>query len=205
MLVGTSSPVAATTCYDPGTILLFATAGAQQLFGVSADEMMLPPLPTDAGQVCFTSSTTRYDCVRWGAITEPVTDFFGAGDTTAAAAPPMNQALLRIATTPVVADDWIVSGPTPGAPNDDPPWMLPDAGPTPDAGIDAGATDAGPAPDARPPIDARVRPDARDYYLDLEARGGAGCSCRSGNPADAGGLVLVLLAAALTVGRRSGA
>jgi hypothetical protein len=184
-LIGVVVPVTATTCFEAGWHWLFATPEAEAALGVPADAPLYWPLPAGAGQVCFVSSTTRYDCARWGTVTVPATDFFGAEDTTSALAIPDGVALARIATTHVVAVDFALQTPTPRQPNDGTPWFPPDAGPTPDA---APRPDAAPTPDAAPPADARVdaapRADAGDdAYLDVHPVGGATCACRVGRPA----------------------
>ena len=73
---------------------------------------------TTHGQVCFSSSATRYDCVRYGTLATPVPDFFGVGDTSATLAPPDGISLARIDRTHVVIDDWQLATPTPGDFND---------------------------------------------------------------------------------------
>jgi MYXO-CTERM domain-containing protein len=196
-VVDTQSLVAGTTCFGADTYYLIATSAAKSLFDTDADVSMAPLIPAAAGQVCFISSSTRYDCVRWGSITTPVVDFFGAADTTEAPAPGDGIALERIATTHVVEDDWALDAPTPRGPNDGTPWSPPDAGPTPDA---FPPPDAG--PDAGPEPDAWILPDARPVFdanpqgfLDLEAGGGAACSCTGGTAAP--GTFALLLAAGL--------
>jgi hypothetical protein len=166
------APVTVTTCYPADTYLLVGVP---------------PAFPAEARQACLRSSGTIYDCVRWDGVTVPVHDLFGPDDDSAAAPPPSGYALARIGDTEVVADDWIVAEPTPGAPNDNPPVDPPDAGPHPDA---APPADAAPRPDAS--TDARASSDARDdTFLDLDAQGGAGCGCQGG--ADASALVALAL------------
>ncbi len=193
--VGSINPVVGTTCWGPDTYMLFATTAAQTSFDTGADRSIVPALPVDAGQVCFTSSATRYDCVRWGTIATPVHDFFGASDDSTVAAPASGTALARIATTHVIADDWVGLAPTPRGPNDGTPWSPPDAGPVPDAGPDAGVPiDAAPTPDAFIFPDAGQRLDARsDRYLDLTPRG-AGCGCSGSGGGGRGSLALLLVA-----------
>ncbi len=201
-VVGTTALVSQTTCYGAPTYFLLATSAAVTWFGITADRQVVPALPSAAGQACFVSSQTRYDCVRWGPITTAVEDFFGVGDATSAQAPPDGQSLSRTDHTNIVSADWSVLSPTPRGPNDGTPWTPPDAGPTPDAGAPADAgPDAGPRPDAAVIPDARPVGDASDQrYLDLDPAGGALCSCRTG----AGGTasVLLLLGAIALVGRR---
>lgn len=191
-IVGTTTLVATTTCYEPGRYFVLASPRADAALGMSADHLGAPALPTDAAQVCFEGTSTRYDCVRWGTIAQPVTDILGFSDATSAAPPPDSQALSRVAVTHVIEDDWQVTSPTPGGPIEDPPWVPVDAGPMPDASAvvdagpgdgDAGAIpDAGGAPDAgEMTVDARVSIDAKnERFLDLDPAGGADCSCRVG-------------------------
>ncbi len=205
--VDTQGLVPGTTCYGPDTYFLIATGGALAFFGVDADVSAAPLLPAAAGQVCFISSTTRYDCVRWGSITTPVVDFFGPTDATSATPPGDGVALERVAVTHVVEFDWTLDEPTPRGPNDGTPWTPPDAGPTPDA---APPLDAEPVFDAGPPPDAALFPDAgppadarNQDFLDLDAQGGAMCSCRGGTTrGEAAGQGLLVLVAALALRRR---
>ena len=196
------APFAVTTCFGAGTFLLLATPQAETTFGVSGAGGP-PAMPAAARQICLRSSATVYDCVRWDGITTAVHDLFGPTDDTTAVAPPPGLALARIAESHVVAEDWIVAEPTPGAVNDGTPWDPPDAGPVPDAGPDAGpdaaVPDAGPVPDA---AEGPGAPDARDdRFLDLDAGGGAGCGCAAQRRG--GDLALILVAFALAMRRRS--
>jgi len=204
--VDTAGLVAGTTCFGADTYFLLATPAAMSFFGTDADVQQAPLIPAAAGQVCFISSTTRYDCVRWGTINTPLVDFYGPSDTTTAMPPGDSMALERRSSTHVVAVDWAVDSPTPRGPNDGTPWSPPDAGPTPDARppVDAG-------PDAGPPPDAWLLPDAHPVhdaspqgYLDLTATGGATCSCTggTGTPGALGGNLLLLAAAVLLLHRR---
>jgi hypothetical protein len=204
--LGAAAPFAATTCFGADTYFLFATAAAASAFGVEADHGVVPPLPAD-GQLCFASSTIRYDCVRWGVVSAPIADFFGPDDASAAVSPPAGIALARVATTHVVSVDWGLAEGTPRGPNDGTPWFPPDAGIDGGGAIDAGAeadggegeVDAAAADAAEPD----ARPDARnDSFLDLEAAGGASCGCRSGGGGGGGGSVVVVVAAIAWVGRR---
>ena len=197
--VADAMPFTSTTCFADGTLLLFATPAAQAAYMTTADAAIVPVLPAAAGQLCLVSSTTRYDCVRWGPITTPVHDLFAPDDDTAAGAPPGGYALARVADVNVVAADWRIETPTPRAPNDGAPW---DPG---DAGIDAAPPDAAPGDggagdDAAPAIDApfsvdAARIDANDRFLDLDPGGGATCGCGAAGGPGAGALaVLVTLA-----------
>ena len=193
VLLGAVAPVAATTCYGSGTYYLLATSAAVAAFDTTADFQMVPAVAQSAAQVCFSSSMSRYDCVRWGALSQPVVDLFGAQDTSVAAAPADGVALVRVDTTHIVALDWALQSPTPRGPNDGSPWTPPDAGPTPDA---RPLPDATAPADARPwppgdddAPDARVRADARnERFLDLDPVGGASCGCRAGGRHDGGWL-----------------
>lgn len=172
-----AAPFVETTCFDAETYLVLPAP---------------PSMPAAARQVCLRSSGTIYDCVRWGGVTAPVHDLFGPDDDSAAVAPPAGYALARIADTEVIAADWIVAAPTPGAPNDGEPWTPPDGG-VPDA---APPADAARDPDAAPAAPDAPPPDARnDRFLDLDPQGGAGCGCQ-GPGGGAGGLALVIAALA---------
>src|SRR5262245_51496248 len=63
-----------TTCYGANTYFLVATSAAKSFFATDADVSVAPLIPIGSGQVCFESSSTRYDCVRWGAITTALVD-----------------------------------------------------------------------------------------------------------------------------------
>lgn len=182
-LLGAVTPVTETTCFGPGWYLVLATPAGAAHFGLDP-LASVPSLPGGAGQVCFASSATPYDCVRWGAVTGAVGDFYAPGDATAAAAPVDGFALARAQTTHVVADDWVLAAPTPLGPNDGtpwsppdagPPWPVVDAGPQPDAGIPDAGPDAGAPPDARPARDAR----SPELLTDP-----AGCGCTASAAAD---------------------
>lgn len=133
--LGEVAPFASTTCFSTGTYLLFATPAAQAAYMTAADGAAVPQLPVAAGQVCLVSSTTRYDCVRWGVITTPIHDLFGPDDDTSAGAPPGGFAVARVANFNVIEADWRVETPTPRAPNDGTPWQ------PGDGGVDAMPTD----------------------------------------------------------------
>lgn len=199
---GDAAPFASATCLAAGSYLLLATPAAQAAFAVGADGSLVPPLDLDAGQVCLVSSATRYDCVRWGAITTAVRDLFGPDDVTTAVPPPGGLALARTAAFDVVALDWRVQTPTPRGPNDGTPWDPADAGvdaPRPDAGVDATPPIDAPRPDAA--TDASD-PDASQRFLDLDPAGGAACGCASG-PTPGGALVLLAVAGLLARRRRT--
>lgn len=192
-ILGRAAPFAATTCFGAGSFLLLATPAAQTAFMTGADSGLVPALPGAAGQVCFVSSTTRYDCVRWGAITVPVHDLFAPTDDSTALPPPGGLALARVSDTGVIAVDWQVETPTPRGPNDGTPWE------PADAGID-GAPPVDAAVDARPPrpdggggpVDAAQSDAGSRSFLDLDPGGGAACGCRTG--ASPGGALPLLLA-----------
>jgi MYXO-CTERM domain-containing protein len=203
-LAGSVALVTTTTCFEAGWHLWIASTGAVAAYGIPADRQLVAALDPAAGQVCFASSATRYDCVRWGVIADPLTDFFGPVDTTSAVNPADGASLSRTSTTHVVAGDWELLSPTPRAPNDGTPWTPPDAGPIADAGPipDAAAADATPPADAVPLTDAAPPPDARnDDYLDASPVGGATCSCRTATPG--GGWPLALALAIILWRRRS--
>jgi uncharacterized protein (TIGR03382 family) len=201
--VADAMPYASTTCFDDGAFLLFATPAAQSVFMTgAADAAIVPTLPEAAGQLCLVSSTTRYDCVRWGPITTPVHDLFAPGDDTSAPAPPGGYALARIADVNVVSADWRIETPTPGAANDGTPWDPGDAGVDAMLAVDAapgdGAIAADAGVDAPFTVDA-ARADANDRFLDLDPRGGAACGCGAGG--GAGALTLALVSALVLLAR----
>ena len=196
--VGAVALTPSTVCYAGDTYFLLATIDAATHWGVPRDASLTATIPAGAGQVCFASSATRYDCTRWGAITSAVTDLTDPEDTTAAPAIPDGQALSRRSDTGIVEDDFVLQAPTPRQPNDGTVWYPPDAG-IPDAAviIDAVTEDARIFADAppRPMIDAR--PNDPNWFL-ADPGGGAYCTCRvgrSGRPAWAplllGALVLL--------------
>ena len=199
------SAVTLATCFSGPTYFVFATSDAAARFGITADRVITPTLPSGGGQVCIATTNQRLDCVRWGNVTASVVDFFGPADETTATTPPDGASLSRVDTTNVVENDWAILQPTPRGPNDGSPWSPPDAGPSPDAAVmpDAAAlVDANPA-DAAVRVDARSRADASSQrFLDLNPVGGASCDCRSGL---GGGGVLLLFAvlAGVVVRRRS--
>ncbi len=196
--LGDAMPFASTTCFTAGTYLLFATPAAQAVFMTAADTAIVPVLPAAAGQLCLVSSTTRYDCVRWGTITTPVHDLFGPADDTTTLAAPGGLALARVADVNVVAADWRVESPTPRRPNDGTPWDPGDAGVDASPATDAGGDDAGrdgPAPiDAPFAVDA-ARVDANDRFLDLDPGGGASCGCGAGASTSAAVTALLVVLA----------
>jgi hypothetical protein len=205
--VGQVAPFAVTTCFNGEWYLLFATSEAVTSFGVQADAPLPVGLAAAGGQVCVRSSTIRYDCARWGAITGAVGDQQNPGDQTVGPALPGGaQALVRVADTGVVATDFSLGAPTPRGPNDGTPWSPPDAGPTPDA---APMVDAAPPADAEPVPDAGPTPsfpDARASqppFLNADP-GGGGCDV-GGRGAGWTGLMLVLLALTATGARRTAA
>jgi hypothetical protein len=207
-LLGTVTPFQTTTCYNGETYLLLATPEAQSHFGVQNDAALPVRIPAQAGQVCFKSSSSRYDCVRWGAITKAVVDLNDSHDESTAPPIPDGAGLSRLRTTGIVAVDFEVRGPTPRQPNNGSVWIAPDAGP------DAAPPDAAP-PDA-PPI---VRPDSRPYvppdakpglpkFWNADPGGGAAIACdvgavgRRGGGGVAAGLGLALFACMALLHRR---
>jgi len=201
MLLGEATPFVSTVCYAGGTFFLLASAQAADHFGVSRDAPLEIDIPAGAGQVCFASSQTRYDCARWGTIATAERYLRDLDDGSSGPAIPDGLALARIGDTGVVSADFVVESPTPGRTNDGTVIDVPDAGPMADAGP--------PIPDAPPPdarsfirIDARpgdAGPDANLNPRFLSADpGGGGCSCRVGASGRGGfvsPLALLLLAA----------
>lgn len=225
-LLATQFPWAATVC-PPGRTYTIATAAAAMRLGFPADRTLIISLPRAAAQVCFRSSSIRYDCVRWGGIPPAgvVGDFSGMTDVTSAVAPPSDFSITRFQDTDVVSADFTTYGPTPGSVNpigrnDGGVLVGPDAGAIPDANLPDVYI-----PDARPPVvDARMAdvtplfdtgildpadagPDSRrieqPYVPDFDAAGGCGCETggRDGRIPE-GVLALGLIAAALVVARR---
>ncbi len=205
VLLGTAAPWTTTVCYDGGTYFILATDAAAAFFGVPRDARLDVEIPPFAGQVCLASSATRYDCARWGPVTEPLVYLRNTDDTTTGPSIPDGQALARVTDFAVVAVDFVVQEPTPRQPNDGTIWMGPDAGPPP--------------PDAAPPVDAGV-PDARVFmlpdarpgdrpdgpvvdpaFLSADPGGGVVCTCSVGR-GRAPGPWWALVAAALLLARR---
>lgn len=183
-----------TSCYGAPTYLLLATGESAEYFGVARDGNLSTQLP-EAGQLCFRSSQTNYDCVRWGPVLGPIFDLFGPVDTSAIALPDDGVSVHRFDRSHIVAADWQAAEPTPRQPNDGTVWLPPDAGPIFDAGP---VYDAGPSPDAAQRPDSGPRPDARSGisnpdYLDLDPVGGASCGCQTQGQGSWGGLFLPLL------------
>ncbi len=199
--LGRASPFAATTCFAAGTFLLLATPAAQAAFMTGADSALVPALPGASGQLCLVSSTTRYDCVRWGTISVPVHDLFAPGDDTSALRPPGGLALARVADDGVVATDWRVETPTPRGPNDGTPWEPLDAGLDAPPAVDAAVDARPPRPDGGSGADAAPPDAASQSFLDLDPGGGAACGCGTGVSV-AGGLPLLLAALGLARRRR---
>ena len=196
MLLDTQGLTVVTVCHGAPTFIVLATSEAASYFGVPRDGNLSAALPA-SGQLCFSSSQTNYDCFRWGSVTGPVPDLFGASDTSAIAVAGDGASMVRVSRTHIVAEDWEIAAPTPRQPNDGSAWLPPDAG----AIVDAGVTyDAQPRSDAAERSDAGARPDARigvgnPEYLDLDAVGGASCGCQSSGREHWGswGLVVLLL------------
>ena len=201
LLLGADAPFETTQCYDGPRFLTLASPEAAAYFGIVPDATLTVAIPADAGQVCFASSQTRYDCARWGAVTSAERYLRNVDDASAGPSIPDGQALARVADTGVVADDFVIQSPTPGAGNDGTVYGGPDGGVPPDA--------APPLPDAATP-DARtvfahpdapvvIAPDAAvpdPRFLSADPGGGA-CACRAatGRPDPVTALVLLALAA----------
>jgi hypothetical protein len=197
-VLGDTAPFPSATCVAAGTYLLLATPAAQVAFATTADGNLVPPMDLDAGQVCLVSTTTRYDCVRWGPVGSPLRDLFGPDDASSAVPPPAGLALARIGELHLIAIDWRVESPTPRRPNDGSPWDPADAGvdaPRPDAAVDALTVDARRVDAA---IDA-VPADGNQQFLGLDPGGGAACGCGTGARPDG---VIVVGAVALWLRRR---
>lgn len=204
-LLGIFPLVQSTSCYGAPTYLLLATPEISAQFAVARDGAMNRELPSD-GQLCFSSSETNYDCVRWGTVNTPLFDLFGAGDITFTSLSGIDLAQSRISTSHVVSIDWQERALSPRQPNDGSVWIPPDAGPLPDAGpiVDAGVprdaamrvdSGSGPSPDAQTGV------DRNDRYLDLDPGGGAGCSCNNANSPRTGGALFCALFALLGLRR----
>jgi hypothetical protein len=181
-LLGSVTPCPSTTCYAGDTYFLFAPPEAAAFYGVPHDAALPYAIPASGGQVCLRSSATRYDCTRWGVITNAIPDFGDPSDTTGGPTLVDGASLARVDTTDIVAMDFeLQMPPTPRQPNDGTVWFPPDAGPTPDA---APPADAASAADARQFFDAppSVQPDARENppnWLNADP-GGGGCSIGRG-------------------------
>jgi MYXO-CTERM domain-containing protein len=200
-LVGAVSPTTSTRCFAGNTYFLFATAEAATHWGVARDATLTVTIPGDAGQVCFASSATRYDCTRWGTISMAIPDLYDPDDTTAGPSIPDGQGLSRRSDSGIVEDDFVLQAPTPRQPNDGTVWYPPDGG-LPDAApiVDAAIFDAREFADAppRPMIDSRTRDP--NWFL-ADPGGGAICTCRVGSggrrPAPAWAPIALLLLLAL--------
>ena len=179
LLQGAAMPFASTVCFPGGSFFLLASQAAADRFAVPADAPLAVAVPAFSGQVCFASSSTRYDCARWGPVDTPIGYLRNLDDASSAAPIPDGQALARTGDSGVVADDFGLQAPTPGRANDGAPYLGPDAGPPPDATLapDAAAPDA--RSFARPDAAPIVRPDALVDPAFLSADpGGGGCACQ---------------------------
>lgn len=165
-------------------------------------------IPTDSGQLCLTSSQTRYDCVRWGPITSAVRFLRNLDDATTAPVPPLGRTLARMRDTGVVADDFVLGPPTPGGANDGSNPTPPDGGSRADAprGFDAPADSRG--ADARNVVIVDAVPPFADVNLNprfLSADpGGGACQCRTARAGTPPVLSTIMLAVLLWF-RRSAA
>jgi hypothetical protein len=183
-LLGAIAPFAGTVCYPPGTYFLLASDEAVAAFGVPRDARLDVAIPAAAGQVCLASSSTRYDCARWGPIRDAVRYLRNTDDTTSAVPIEDGAALARVGDTLLVAFDFVLQEPTPGQPNDGSVVEVPDGGGLQAADAAPSAPDA-PLPDARvfvpPDAASRPRPDGplRDpAFLSADPGGGVLCTCR---------------------------
>ena len=201
-LIGAVAPFSGTECFAAGTFFLFANPEAAALFGVERDARLDVAIPRNAGQVCLASSQTRYDCARWGTITNAVRYLRNTDDDSGSPPIPPGVALARAGDTGIAGSDFVLQSPTPRQPNDGTVWIPPDGGGLPDE-PDA----AVPIPDARLP-DARddfTRPDAPPVprpdallgnpdFLSADPGGGAALSCSTGGGLSSWLLVLALIA-----------
>jgi hypothetical protein len=144
--------------------------------------MLAVAIPVSAGQVCFASSQTRYDCARWGDVTDAERYLRNVDDASAAPPIPDGQALARIADTGDVAADFVIESPSPGAVNAGTVYSGLDAGVPPDAAPvppDAAVPDARtvfPKPDA--PVLALPDANPNPRFLSADPGGGA-CACHA--------------------------
>lgn len=199
LLLGTDAPFETTQCYDGPRFFTLASPQAAAYFGIVPDATLTVAIPAGAGQVCFASSQTRYDCARWGAVTTAERYLRNVDDATAKSSIPDGQALARVADTGVVADDFVIQSPTPGAANDGTVFgpdggMPPDAAPAPPDAATPDARTVFDRPDAPVVIFPDANPDPR--FLSADPGGGA-CACRTatGRPDPLTALVLLALAA----------
>jgi MYXO-CTERM domain-containing protein len=209
MLIGAVAPFSGTVCYAAGTYFLLATPEAAALFGVERDARLDVAVPREGGQVCLSSSQTRYDCARWGPVAaEGALRYLrNTDDATATPAIPAGAALSRTGDVGIVAEDFVFEEPTPRQPNDGTVWSPPDAGPDGAPPADAAVSDAAApdAPDLRrfdaPPV---ARPDANFFdpaFLSADPGGGAACGCRLGGDGPSAWLIALALAGLLLVRR----
>jgi len=214
-LIGTQFPWVSTVC-PAGRTYMVATAAAGQRLGFAPDRILIMEIPRAAGQLCFRSSSIRYDCVRWGQVPPAgvIGDFTGMTDTTTATAAPSDFSISRIGDSDVVSADFTTYGPSPGMinplmRNDGGVLVGPDAGPIPDGalpdvyipdamvdrvGDDARMGDGAPLFDTGTFFidggpDSSRRPDP--YVPDFDAAGGCGCHA-GGRAASTGGCWLLL-------------
>lgn len=119
------------------TRYLVATAAADAAYGTTADVELTVALPTD-GQVCFTRGTFRIHCVAWGCVNTPIV----SGQTQRVPSPPDDMSVQRQSN-----GTYQIATPTPDAANQAGTMAAscptdPDAPPTVDGPVDAGAIDA---------------------------------------------------------------
>jgi hypothetical protein len=179
-LLGSTAPnPAGIQCFPGDTYYIFATNEASAFFGEWKDRGLTTSIPMDAGQICLKSSTTRYDCVRWGNVTNPVVDLTGPADISSAVQFQDGMALARVQDTDVVQNDFVLQGPTMRGPNDGGVWTgAPDASLPPDADTtpDASMIDARVFADVivPPRIDAR---EGEPAWYGADPGGGAAITC----------------------------
>ncbi len=168
-------------CFPGNTYFIFATAEASEHFGRSRDKPLTFEIPPGAAQICLKSSAIRYDCVRWGSISNKIHDLNGPSDNSSAMPPPDGSALARRFDTNVISFDFRLQAPTMRQPNDGTTWIPPDAGPPIDADVrpDADTTDAPPRPDGSfPGPDARI---GEPPWYSADPGGGPAISCGVGS------------------------
>ncbi|MFH0902593.1 MAG: hypothetical protein V2A73_18340 [Pseudomonadota bacterium] len=204
-LLGSETPFMTTLCYPGNTYFFLSTTKAAQLLGVPRDAPLKVKIPLEAGQICLVSSTTPYDCVRWGEVAKPMSDISAPDDISTAVPLVDGKSLARMADTGVVAKDFVLKDPSPRQPNDGGVWVPPDGGPDAEP-----LPDAAPLPDAPEEIfaDAPPRPkidgagmDPRYYSAD--PGGGAMLSCRvdAGRASAKIGLIFGVALAVLVLSR----
>jgi len=209
-LIGAVAPFSGTECFAAGTFFLLANPEAAALFGVDRDARLDVSIPRNAGQVCLASSQTRYDCARWGAVTDAVRYLRNTDDASATPPIPAGVALARVGDSGIVSSDFVLQSPTPRQPNDGTVWIPPDGGSEPEPDAAVALPDAATVPDAtdfsRPDAPPIPRPDgnfSNPDFLSADPGGGAAFGCSTGLPGAHPLGLLVALAVALFLFRRA--